>query len=176
MVDDKNFDLICFIDKKDYDEDNKYNKRFASRGILIKNNKILLTKSKKYGEYKIPGGGIEENETIIEALIREVHEETGYRVIKDKIKPFGYYREKRKDLKEEGIFDQTSYYFLCEFDCNVDNPTPTESELNSGYEPIWVNIDEAINTNKSLENIKYTGTWILRERIVLEKIKKEIID
>lgn len=48
--------------------------------ILTKENKILLLKRSKKGlkpYYVTPGGGIEENESSLQALIRELKEETG---------------------------------------------------------------------------------------------------
>ncbi|MFH1461568.1 MAG: NUDIX domain-containing protein [bacterium] len=47
--------------------------------ILKKGNKVLLTKRLKegwgYGEYALPGGGVDENETIRQAAVREIKEE-----------------------------------------------------------------------------------------------------
>lgn len=47
-------------------------------GILIENNKIFL--SKQWDGYDIPGGGINIDETIEQALKREFFEETGIKV------------------------------------------------------------------------------------------------
>ena len=48
--------------------------------IIIKDNKLLMVKTRKHGEeyYLLLGGGIEYGETIEEALKREVLEETGF--------------------------------------------------------------------------------------------------
>jgi 8-oxo-dGTP diphosphatase len=54
-------------------------------GILIRENKILMTKrppGKSYqGYWEFPGGKLEENESSKEALVRELHEELGIKVI-----------------------------------------------------------------------------------------------
>lgn len=58
--------------------------RKSSRAlVLTKENKILFIKRIKIGQepyYVTPGGGIEENENSIEALKRELLEETGSQV------------------------------------------------------------------------------------------------
>ncbi len=47
-------------------------------GVIIKKGKVLL--SKQWDGYDFPGGGMDLGETIEQALIREVREETGYRI------------------------------------------------------------------------------------------------
>jgi 8-oxo-dGTP diphosphatase len=47
-------------------------------GIFIEDNKILL--SKQYDGYDFPGGGVDLHETMQEATVREVFEETGLKV------------------------------------------------------------------------------------------------
>ena len=54
--------------------------RPSAYGLIIKNNQVLLIKAKMHGIWELPGGGIEFNETISEALKREVYEETGYKI------------------------------------------------------------------------------------------------
>lgn len=57
-------------------------KRVVSRGItFIENSVLLIERFKKDGKellhyYTIPGGGVEDNETYVEAAIRETEEET----------------------------------------------------------------------------------------------------
>ena len=51
--------------------------------LVTKNNKILMVreaKKKCYGQWNFPAGHVEENETLMEAAIREVYEETGCKV------------------------------------------------------------------------------------------------
>ena len=53
--------------------------RYASRGVLIDDqlNAAMMYMSEP-NLYKLPGGGIEADETREEALLREIKEETGY--------------------------------------------------------------------------------------------------
>lgn len=70
---------------------NKYQKtihRHAVRAVILDEDRILMVQSNK-GDYKFPGGGIEKGESPEEALVREVLEETGYRVLQVYIIPTG---------------------------------------------------------------------------------------
>ena len=52
-------------------------KHFTSTGYVIYKNQVLLHLHKKINKYLPPGGHLEINETPIEAVLREVKEETG---------------------------------------------------------------------------------------------------
>ena len=51
--------------------------------MFIENNKLLLNKPRKNPTYQLIAGKVEENESILEAAIRECHEELGGKVIID---------------------------------------------------------------------------------------------
>ena len=63
--------LLFTIDTQDYDNDGSQFIRPSSRAIIIKNRKIAMIHSLKYDYYKFPGGGIENNEDRITALVRD---------------------------------------------------------------------------------------------------------
>ncbi|MEN2467298.1 NUDIX domain-containing protein [Ornithinibacillus sp. FSL M8-0202] len=50
-----------------------------ARGILIKDNKLLVGKAKGYQNTFLPGGHIEFGESAKDALVREIREELGMR-------------------------------------------------------------------------------------------------
>ena len=54
--------------------------------IFINDNKLLLDKPRKRPTYQMIGGKVEEDETILEAAIRESHEELGPKAIIDETK------------------------------------------------------------------------------------------
>ncbi len=90
-------------------------KRVSSRAIIIEDNKLLTMfrrKVKKDGSvkeyYVIPGGGLEENETLEENVIRELKEE------------FNVDIEIVKFLSTEEYEDTIANYFLCK----IVNGTP----------------------------------------------------
>lgn len=50
--------------------------RINIRALIIRDDKIVLCKNIKGGFYFLPGGGLEEGETINQCIIRELQEET----------------------------------------------------------------------------------------------------
>ena len=110
--------------------------REGSRGILIDNDKILLVYSKKYDQYFIPGGGLEENESIAECCKRELLEETGYNVnVKNHYLTINeYYND----------FLWIGYYFICEY-AGMGERQLTNSEKEVSLEVRWISILEALD-------------------------------
>jgi 8-oxo-dGTP pyrophosphatase MutT (NUDIX family) len=70
--------------------------------VLYKDNKVLLVKS-AHGEFKnqwdLPGGHVQENESIIDALKREVKEETNLELIQ--IETLNYSHNNKKFYKSK---------------------------------------------------------------------------
>ncbi|TMV50320.1 NUDIX domain-containing protein [Paenibacillus mesophilus] len=54
----------------------------TAQGLIVQDNRFLMVKQQKHGRifWNFPGGHIEEGESPEEACIREIEEETGYRV------------------------------------------------------------------------------------------------
>lgn len=149
--------------------------REAVRGIIIKDNKILMVHSKNK-DYKFPGGGMKKDEGYEEALKREVEEETGY--ICSKInEQFGIVTEKSKDrYVNDRIFKMISYYYFAEVSNKRKSQKLDPYEAKLGFKPEWVNIDDAINNNDKIINsgLESIANWIYRETYVLKEIKKYI--
>jgi 8-oxo-dGTP pyrophosphatase MutT (NUDIX family) len=150
--------------------------RKAVRAVVIKDNKILMAHLEKTDEYKFPGGGKEENETIEEALKREVLEEVGYNIkkINEKIGTVTEFAM----AKEGGgnIFKMTSEYYSAEVDNKPAEQNLEEYEKDLMFKPCWVEIGKAYKTNmeKILDkNVEKTG-GINRETIVLKILRKAV--
>jgi 8-oxo-dGTP pyrophosphatase MutT (NUDIX family) len=145
--------------------------REAVRAIIINNNNILLVQSNR-GDYKFPGGGVEENESHSKGLIRELREETGYIncVVKDKV---GIVIERKFDEYDNNVlFQMTSYYYICEL-TNEEKITQQLDEYESilDFTPKWVSLDDAIKQNQNLIKEFEKNSWLKRETFVLEELK-----
>ena len=148
--------------------------RDSIRGIIIKNNKLLMIYSPINKDYKFPGGGVDKGENYHQALIREVSEEAGAKV-SEILEDFGMVIEYNKPLEEEfDLFKMSSYYYICtisEGEFEKQNLDDYEEEL--GFIPKWVDIDEAIKNNKEvLESGINVPRWTDRDTFVLELLKK----
>ena len=73
-------ELLKKFDAQNYKDTTSVFEKYTIRGIIVRDGKIAMQCSKE-GEYKIPGGGMEAGETYVEALAREVKEETGLFII-----------------------------------------------------------------------------------------------
>ena len=112
--------LLFEIDKNNYDNDGKAFVRPSAKAIIIKDNKIYMVHSLVYDYYNFPGGGIEKDESSIDAVIRETKEEAGLIIIKDSMKEYGYVHRKHKSIDPNyEIFDQYNYYYLCDVENNI---------------------------------------------------------
>ena len=54
-------------------------RRHAARGIVMRDEQILLLFTERYNDFSFPGGGLDGDEDIVTGLRRELEEETGYR-------------------------------------------------------------------------------------------------
>ncbi len=158
------------IDLKNYDSENPIFKRTASRAIIADGDKYLLIFS-KYGDYKFPGGGKEEGEEIEATVIREVQEETGYRVVRDSIKKYGKVLERRKGEKGN-IMVMDSHYYFCEVESEAGNRSLDEYEEEYDYEVVWMTLPEAIEKNKQITDID-ACPWVIRDTKVMESLVNE---
>lgn len=168
------FNKLFEIDKVS-DSIGNINFREAVRGIIIKDKKILMVHSKNQ-DYKFPGGGIKKDEGHMNALAREIEEETGY--ICSKInEQVGIVTERSKDrYVNNRVFKMISYYYFAEVlnKKRSQKLDPYEAELE--FKPEWVTLEEAIDNNEKiiLAGIEPIANWIFRETYVLKKIKKNI--
>ena len=135
--------------------------RHSGRGIIIKNNKILLSHEINTGVFMSPGGGLEKNETLNECCEREVLEESGY-IVKS--------TDEFITVKEycfETLY--ISHYFPCEI-TGEGKTSLTETEIAHGITAEWVDINEALDIfSKYEEKREDWRSLYLREFTVMNK-------
>ena len=150
--------------------------RHAARGIVIKGDSILLLYTKRYHDYSLPGGGIDEGEDEIAGLIRELNEETGAQGVRN-VKAFARYDEYRPWYKTDGdIIHMISHCYVCEIDEVLGDTAYESHEVNNGMKPLWINIHEAIAHNEAvIANSDKKGLSIERETFMLKVIAKELV-
>lgn len=108
--------------------------RVACRGIVIQGGKLLLTYEVNTDQWFIPGGGLEEGESLEACVMRELAEETGYAVMP---------RERFLTIHEYyEDWHFVSHYYFCEAVGTTQRTlTPREAEV--GLEPRWLPFEEA---------------------------------
>ena len=150
--------------------------RHAARGIVIKEDRILLLYTHRYHDYSLPGGGIDEGEDKVAGLIRELQEETGANGVRN-IKPFARYDEYRPWHKSDAdITHMISHCYICDIDEELGETAFESHEVNNGMKPLWKNIYEAIEHNEEIiANSDKKGLSIERETFLLKVIAEELI-
>ena len=135
--------------------------RRAARAIIIKDDKIIITHRNKFGMqyYILPGGGVDYDETLEQALFREMAEEVCVKIanprlvfIEDAGEPYG-----------------TQYIYLCDYVSGEPalHPDSQEAKIHAIgsnlYEPQWLTLKEFASIKLRSESIK---------QAILEGIKK----
>lgn len=151
-------------------------RRRAARGIALQGEDVLLIFTQRYRDYSLPGGGVDEGESIEQALLREMSEETGAQNIRN-IRPFGCYEEHRPWIKgSTDILHMHSYFYLCDVDPVLGQNQLMPQEVANGVRPLWVNLHSAIEHNRSLlDNDSSDGLALKRELFVLERVREECL-
>lgn len=161
------------IDLKDYNENAEKFYRPSVRGIIFNSDGLIaMIYSQKYHFYKFPGGGIEKNESHLEALAREIKEETGMTLIPDSVKEFGKVTRIQKG-DNDTIFIQQNFYYTCEVEDEIGEQNLDDSEKDLDFILKFVPIKEAIAANTAFKSADPFKTQMVeREKRVLEIILK----
>ena len=147
---DENMKLICELNERDLGigeaehYDKPYRLRKAARAVLFNEKKEIAYQAvRKFGCFKLPGGGIDAGETVEEGLRREIREEVGCEIKIER--PIGIVIEYRN------IFDviQISYNYLATVDGPLGEPTLEQDELDEGMEPLWAPFEKVYHDIKT---------------------------
>jgi 8-oxo-dGTP diphosphatase len=145
--------------------------RTAVRAVIQRGRDLLMVYSANVGDYKFPGGGVDSGELHEQALARELREECGASLLSMDGEVGAVIEYNIAEEKDFDVFKMTSHYYFCQAGDGFGTQKLNEYERNLGFKPVWVNIDEAISTNKSLLNSDKIPEWLKREIFVLEYIR-----
>lgn len=155
------------LNMKDYTDDMPLIERYGVRAIIRRDGLLAMQKDRD-GIYKIPGGGVEKDEDLINALIREVREETGLIVKKASIKEIGEVMEIRRDnFETDKKYIAHSLFYFCDVEEKVVDTDMTANEISQGYVPVWENLDVIIANNEKLQ----TEFWTIRDTQFLKWLR-----
>lgn len=164
---------------------NKYNLTDSDMTEVVKRVKVLLVNSNNevllgysHNDYQFPGGHVEDNETLIQAVNREVLEETGIELCITNIEPFvcaiGYYKDWPAEGKNRKI---EIYYYEVKTDemPNLEKTEYTENEKEGNFELRYIPL--SVVENVLMENAEEYGDkkGIAREMIDLFGVYKTTI-
>lgn len=160
------------IDLKNYTENGTVFRRTAVRGIIQRSGKYLMIHSMKYGDYKFPGGGRHDGEELIDTLVREVQEETGYHVRIETAKIYMKVTERRKGDPDD-MMEMVSWYYLCDVESGQGGRNLDEYEAEYDYRVEWMNLEEAIAANERVRELDAVP-WAVRENEVMRQIPEDV--
>lgn len=116
-----------------------YKVRTGAYAILPTEGGLLLThQDAPEPEVQLPGGGIDPGESPVQALIREVYEETGWRISRPR--RLGAYRR---------FTYMPEYDLWAEKICLIYMASPVipyGDPLEPGHTALWMGVDEALDT------------------------------
>lgn len=113
--------------------------------VLLINSKNELLLGYSHNEYQFPGGHVEEKETLVDAVNREIEEEIGVNINATNIEPFacsiGYW----KDWPEVGKNRKTEVYYyeiFSDIKPNLNNVSYTDHEKDGKFRLEHVPLDK----------------------------------
>jgi ADP-ribose pyrophosphatase YjhB (NUDIX family) len=140
--------------------------RPSAYGIIVKDGRVLLCRHKR-GGYDLPGGGMEIDESIEQAAVREVKEETGVNAEFEKLLDARENFFFADSFRGGEIFTYHTHLFYCKMKYlggELSNDGFDEWEKDYVSAPEWVELDR-------LDEISAVGTidW----RGIVKKLVKE---
>jgi len=150
-----------------------YKRREAARAVVFDaEGNIALLSVTKAGYHKLPGGGVEAGEGVIDALMRECREEIGCNI--EITETLGEIVEYRKMFKVK----QTSFCYLAKVVGVKGEPNFMPDEIEDGFEVQWIPFSVAkqllrLDRTEAKNALLYV---IPREKIILEAAKALLME
>lgn len=129
--------------------------RLTARAIVRNRDGLYAVMyAEKFKLYSLPGGGVEEGEDILNALRREVYEETG--CVCDGVQELGIVTENRASLD----YTQINYYYVVTTSHAPDENHLTESEQASRTVVQWHSLAEMARLIHEQEFERVQGKYL----------------
>lgn len=152
------------LDRENYTQDMPIIERYCVRAVIMKGDQLIAQRSSK-GEYKIPGGGIEDGESEMETLKREVLEETGFHIRESEVREIGEVIEKRRDVFDDSCtYVNHTYFYSCAVEGQQQALSLTPEEKAKGYTVEVKPIKEIIAANDAIQK----DYWRRRDTLFLK--------
>ena len=166
--------LLFELDKHDYDDCTHSFVRNSARSVIIRDGKVAMIRSLKYDYYAFPGGGIEQGESAVDAMIRETREESGLVVIPESVREYGYvHRIQKSDSDPTEVFVQDNFYFICDARETLAPQELDDYEVEESYSLAFVDPQEAIQKNHHASQSPYNPVMFERGVRMLELLMAE---
>ncbi|MCB9798456.1 NUDIX domain-containing protein [Candidatus Nomurabacteria bacterium] len=147
-----------------------YKLRKAARAVVFDPEKrIAVLAVTKHKYHKLPGGGLEGDEEIHRALVRELLEEAGAPVeIGESLGITIEYRDRYEQI-------QISYAYLAAVSGPLQNVEFTQEEIEDGFELKWMTLGDATDRMEADDPRDYIGKYVrLRDLAILREAEKRI--
>ena len=166
--------MLFALDRQDYAGCKQVQRRDSARAIIIRDGRVAMVYSRRYGYYKFPGGGLEPHESPVEALQRETLEESGLKIIPASIREYGFVHRIQKSQTDETVcWVQDNYYYLCEAEETVQAQQLDDYEAEEGFTPLFADPLTVIRANRQVKETPYDPIMFEREARVLECLRQE---
>ena len=143
--------------------------RYVARPVVLDgNDQFVLSYSAKLDAHTLPGGGIEMDETIQQATIRECREETGYDV--EVFVPLGYIKVCKGSVEDQDYLSVSFSYFVRTIGEQKELQL-TEGEINLQITTKSFTYEQAIATLKA-DVARNGNTHSERSIVFIEEAKK----
>jgi 8-oxo-dGTP pyrophosphatase MutT (NUDIX family) len=135
--------------------------------FIIKNRSLLFAKNINSPYYYLVGGGIEENETSEEAIVREIYEETGLNLDVDKLVII----QERFHKIDKQKFHEIRFFYSVKDNVEINIPDGTFTDQGTDETLHWFPIDKLNEYNivpSFLKTMSFDNLNAIRHIVVKE--------